>query len=163
MTQTKPRRQPDLQTDAAAQEVDTVHEGDITTPDIGMQAELITPHHNAARHNWDVKTGELIRDARLRRGLNQTDLARLLKVRQSAVSYWERGRLPDLENRIRISAMLGIPLRDLMPEVDAIPDKALESAQVRRLVDNFLALDEASRGLVDVLAQHLREKGTRES
>jgi len=105
-----------------------------------------------------VEIGQRIKDARVRLGLTQTDLARLLKVRQSAISQWESAaRLPDIDNRIRLSSHLRIPLNELMPEVSAIPVGALDDPQVRRLIDNFAALGARERDAIDLLAEKFRE------
>lgn len=158
MTEAKPGGEPGDEPVLGAQESDAIHGRDITTPDITTQAELITPCHDAVRHTRNVEIGQRIKDARVRLGLTQTDLARLLKVRQSAISQWESAaRLPDIDNRIRLSSHLRIPLNELMPEVSAIPVGALDDPQVRRLIDNFAALGARERDAIDLLAEKFRE------
>ena len=55
------------------------------------------------------KIGITIKDARIKIGLNQTELANILKVRPSTISNWESGRvLPSVEKIQTISSVLGI-------------------------------------------------------
>ncbi len=54
--------------------------------------------------------GERIRDARIAKGLSQSDLAKTLTVTPSAVSYWESGETKGLkpENLLACADALGV-------------------------------------------------------
>jgi transcriptional regulator with XRE-family HTH domain len=61
----------------------------------------------------------LIREARLRAGLTQRDLAERLGTTQSAVARWEAGRVrPSLETLSGAAAACGLELRVNLMEAD---------------------------------------------
>jgi transcriptional regulator with XRE-family HTH domain len=61
-----------------------------------------------------------IRSARRRAGLSQVELARLLGVRQSSVSQWERGSTkPSTVHLLTLAIRLGCSLVDLAGAGDA--------------------------------------------
>jgi transcriptional regulator with XRE-family HTH domain len=107
--------------------------------------------------------GRKIKQARLRLHLRQEDLARRIEVEQSAVSNWELGKKsPDLENRIRLAAALDLSLGELLPEAGNVSAEVFSNPQVRRLVENFLALPSDTRRTIEVqvlgLVEHLGRK-----
>lgn len=58
--------------------------------------------------------------ARLRRGLTQEKLARLLNCGQQNISRWERGAaIPRDSMKIRLAEFFDIPLSELFPWDDA--------------------------------------------
>lgn len=62
-----------------------------------------------------VKTGGLIRAARLKKGLTQLQLAETLLVSDKTISKWERGcGCPDLSSLPRLADALGIDLHALL-------------------------------------------------
>lgn len=65
---------------------------------------------------------EAIRSARRRAGLSQVELAKLLGVRQSSISQWERGSTkPSTVHLLALAARLGCSLAELAgaPEATA--------------------------------------------
>ena len=63
---------------------------------------------------------ESIRSARIASGLTQSAVARELGVDQSSISDWERGEAtPKVTNVIRLAALFGIPVDQLLGEVAA--------------------------------------------
>lgn len=91
-----------------------------------------------------------IRRARLQRGLTQTALAKRLGVKQAAVSQWESSQsLPELKTRIELATILEIRLAQVGIPVKEIPGQRLVSKYVALFVNNYLALDPASRELVE--------------
>ena len=100
-----------------------------------------------------------IRQAREKKHLRQEDVSRELEVKQSAVSNWEMGKSPpDLENRIRLSALLDIPLNELLPEAPDLSPEVFTNPQVRRLVENFATLTPELRQAIELQVLALREK-----
>lgn len=68
------------------------------------------------RRRW----GQNIQAARLRRGLTQEKLARLLDCGQQNISRWERGVVVPRDGmKIRLAELLGIPVSELFPWDDA--------------------------------------------
>jgi transcriptional regulator with XRE-family HTH domain len=56
-----------------------------------------------------MKWTHLVKQFRLSRGLNQTDMAEFCGVQQATVSRWESGKhFPDLETRNRLRAILSV-------------------------------------------------------
>ena len=161
----EPGREPGDEPALGAEKVDTVHRENITEGDITRQGDASIPEnpiiaqgYGASDDTEPMTMGRIIRNARQRRDLKQADLARRLGVRQSAVSQWESGKkAPELDTRIRLSAMLGIPLNELLPKAPEIPPEALEDAQVKRVLANFLTLDRDARNAADLLLLRLAE------
>lgn len=73
--------------------------------------------------------GRMLRALREQRNLTQEDLAELIDRSVQAISKMERGlTFPKLETLIRISAKLGVPLREIVKVFDPI-----ETIEVDRL------------------------------
>ncbi len=61
------------------------------------------------------KTGELIRENRVKQGLTQRQLAEKLMLSDKTVSKWERGMgCPDVGILVKLSEILGVDLKALM-------------------------------------------------
>ena len=89
--------------------------------------------------------GELIREARRRAGLTQSELAGRAGTTQSAVSRWERGRAePGLDTLRRLAEVCGLRL-----EIDFGPDPAPVAS-----FEQNLSLDPAER--LDQLVRTVR-------
>lgn len=81
-------------------------------------------------------TGRRIIEARARAGLSQDALARIIGVRQSAISRWESDhREPQLRHLIPLADALGITVESLIPGEHPITSKLSE-----RELDDLLAL-----------------------
>lgn len=66
--------------------------------------------------NQQKSTGELIREARKKIGISQSELALTVGVKKSAVCRWERGhRSPSPEKLIRIAIAIGVCPAELLP------------------------------------------------
>ena len=153
-------RQPREKTGKGPQEIGSVqHSADIAPEDIALQDNGIKPRYSKPDRRQSQALGGRIREARERLRLRQEDVAGQLKVKQSAVSNWEMGKsTPDLENRIRLSGLLNIPLNELLPEAPNLPPETFNHPQVRRLVENFLALSPQLRRSIELQVLGLREK-----
>ena len=63
---------------------------------------------------------ESIRDARLRKGFTQEELAHEMGVTQAAVSQWESGvTIPRTCDLLKLSEVLGISVSELLGETKA--------------------------------------------
>lgn len=98
-----------------------------------------------------METGSLLREARTRAGLSQSDLARRAGVPQSVVSEYEAGkRQPSVPTLARLVAATGheltLGLERTHPEVRGLPDTPLgrRLRQHRRALLNAVALAGAS-------------------
>jgi transcriptional regulator with XRE-family HTH domain len=87
-----------------------------------------------------VRLPDEIKQARLRAGLSQRDLALRLGVAPSAVSQWESGTtMPTIANRADIGAILGIRFASMLPEVShSGNDPALADPTVAAIVTFWL-------------------------
>jgi transcriptional regulator with XRE-family HTH domain len=66
-----------------------------------------------------MRTAGLIREARLRAGLTQRDLASRLGTTQSAIARWEAGRAqPSLETVSKLVGACGLELRVNLADAD---------------------------------------------
>lgn len=82
-------------------------------------------------------TGELVREARLRNGLSQAELARAAGCHQSTVARIENGTIsPDLPTLTRLCEAAGFALRVELSRVD--------HAQAA-LIEDFMRLTPAAR------------------
>ena len=62
-----------------------------------------------------AKAGEMIRIARLRNGMTQQELAKLLNVKQGTVGAWEIGyAFPRPKSMVRLCEVLKISVSDLL-------------------------------------------------
>lgn len=59
-----------------------------------------------------VKLGQIIREARLAKGLSQERLSKLSGIRTCNISWWESGRvLPDVYSLVKIAQALDLNLK----------------------------------------------------
>jgi Zn-dependent peptidase ImmA (M78 family)/transcriptional regulator with XRE-family HTH domain len=64
-----------------------------------------------------AEIGRRLKQARVRAGCSQADVATELDVTQTAVSYWEAGRrLPGIDQLMRLAEFLDAPLSELLPD-----------------------------------------------
>ena len=59
--------------------------------------------------------GQMIRLARIKKGMTQADLAETIGVSQGAVGQWEKGMtIPRPKHIVRLSSLLEIPVDELL-------------------------------------------------
>ena len=59
--------------------------------------------------------GQMIRLARIKKGMTQADLAETIGVSQGAVGQWENGMtIPRPKHIVRLSSLLDIPVDELL-------------------------------------------------
>jgi transcriptional regulator with XRE-family HTH domain len=76
-----------------------------------------------------VAGGELIREARLRAGLTQTELSRLTGRERSVIARWEQGVIsPPLDSLIEIIQACGFDLPFTLLPIDRSADDELREA-----------------------------------
>lgn len=92
-----------------------------------------------------MTTGELIREARKKKGLTQRELGELLGMSDVGVAQWEKGfRNPRLETRQRIAKALDIDVTALMSDSEKEDYFDLFGTEQERVQ---LALGEIKRGI----------------
>lgn len=93
-----------------------------------------------------MTTGELIREARKKKGLTQRELGELLGMSDVGVAQWEKGlRNPRLETRQRIAKALDIDITALMSDSEREDYFDLFGTEQERIQ---LALGEIKRGIL---------------
>lgn len=93
-----------------------------------------------------MTTGELIREARKKKGLTQRELGDLLGMSDVGVAQWEKGlRNPRLETRQRIAKVLDIDITMLMSDSEKADYFNLFGTEQERVQ---LALTEIKNGIV---------------
>ena len=61
-----------------------------------------------------IRMGEIIKEARLKKDLTQSELGKMLGKSDNVVTNWEKGtNSPDVENIQRLCAILSIPVNDM--------------------------------------------------
>lgn len=90
--------------------------------------------------------GEIIRQARVARGLQQQQLSAMLDMSRNTVSNWEAGRArPDINLIPDLCRILGISIPEFFGEA---PDGAVTEEE-RELLENYAALTPVNRAIVD--------------
>ncbi|MBQ8507060.1 MAG: helix-turn-helix transcriptional regulator [Clostridia bacterium] len=75
----------------------------------------------------NIRTGRLIAELRLSRGLTQQQLASMLGVSHQAVSKWESGQaLPDIATMLELTRFFGIAIEQLITEQIEAPEEEKE-------------------------------------
>ena len=70
---------------------------------------------NREQERSKMKLGENIKNCRIAKGMNQTDLAKKCGVSRIAIFFWESGaRTPTPHNLKRLSKALGVRIKDLL-------------------------------------------------
>lgn len=70
------------------------------------------------------KIGKFILELRLKNGLSQNQLARMIPVSRQAVSSWELGKaLPDLGTLLRLSKIFDVSIDEILLGADLLNDK----------------------------------------
>ena len=91
-------------------------------------------------YKWTVAITQLIREARRRAGLSQTELARRAGVAQSTVGRIESGlRVPSTDLTERLVRAAGFEVRVALgepdPDTDVLFERALRRTPAQRLAD----------------------------
>ena len=78
---------------------------------------------------WHMAGGELIREARLRAGLTQTELSKLTGRERSVIARWEQGVIsPPVDSLIEIIQACGFDLPFTLLPIDKTADEELREA-----------------------------------
>ena len=112
-----------------------------------------------------MEVGELIREARIAKGLTQEELGKLVGVQKSAIAKYENGRVVNIKRSTlrNLATTLNLKGSDLIIESD--PKEAAElSARVlmdsglRELVELYSLLSKADKRTVQDLIRRLAKK-----
>jgi transcriptional regulator with XRE-family HTH domain len=136
------KRQPGNQTALGADEVHSGHRETIRASDIAAQGKSIPTANFGLPQHAAMDLGSKILQARKRARLTQIQLARRLRVKQSAISQWESGTtVPDIKNRVNLHTALRIPLQELLPEAAAaFSDQDLNTPDLRAIIQLCLEM-----------------------
>jgi transcriptional regulator with XRE-family HTH domain len=95
-----------------------------------------------------AEIGARIREARLRKGWTQLQLALEAGVSPSTVTRWERGGLPPMRELIRISDVLGVPAEELVEQSADGDGTTARLAQLEARVEEALVVLQEVRSAV---------------
>lgn len=91
-------------------------------------------------HREAMGISDTIRSARKRQRMSQRELGRAIGTSASAVAQWETGDTePSVDNRVRISQALNIPIAELMPS-EAVQSARAVDAQEAVLLERWRQL-----------------------
>lgn len=97
-----------------------------------------------------MRGGQLIREARLRAGLTQTELAERTGRERSVIARWEQGAVsPSIDNLLAIVEACGFDLPLMLARRDTSQHEQLDANQLmspERRIERFLSKDDAGRG-----------------
>ena len=99
------------------------------------------------------KVGQRIKELRSRRGIAQTDLAKMIELSQTNLSNIERGRTGvTLQNLFKIQEVLGCSMVDFFTDADSTP------TSVKQQAGSSVSIDDAIKVL-----QMIKEIGSSEN
>lgn len=102
-----------------------------------------------------MEIGEMIKNARIKADLTQTELANLLGVNVGSVSRWESGDVQNMKRDkiAKLSRVLGIPLENLMGW--EVPQ---DEAQIKRLLAYYNAFSDNKKKDLLNYAEYINSK-----
>ena len=110
-------------------------------------------------YRWK-NVGTRIKEARLKAGLTQAELAKLLDVDPHTVWYWESGRMkPSADNLVQLSNRLGVS-GDWLLDRDVVEDELLKEANVS-FMDAVAGLPQEDLDSIMNFIRFVREQRTR--
>lgn len=106
-----------------------------------------------------MQVANRIRIAREKAELTQKQLAKRLRLGQSAISQWESGATkPDIQNRVKLSVVLRIPFSELFPESEQISQALMSDPRALQLLQHFVQLPPEQQEAMLVAVASLAEK-----
>lgn len=97
--------------------------------------------------------GDRMREARIRAGMTQHELANAIGAAQNSITNYERGiREPDAIKLIAIARALGVTCDYLLDM--HIPDRDQLSAKAVEMAEKYDRLDQHGKSLVDLVIDH---------
>lgn len=102
----------------------------------------------------NIRTGKMIAQLRLSRGLTQQQLASMLGVSHQAVSKWESGQaLPDIATMLELTRFFGITIEQLITEQSG--DASAEEADQGAEEQNEMEENDENREVQDMTIQQM--------
>ena len=112
-----------------------------------------------------MEVGELIKEARLAKGLTQEELGNLVGVQKSAIAKYENGRVVNIKRSTlqKLATALNLKGSDLIiqsnpKEAAEISARVLTDSDLRELVELYSILSKEDKKTVQDLARRLAEK-----
>lgn len=101
------------------------------------------------RTSVTARTAAAIRDARIEKGLSQTELADKLGIAQPRIAEWERGvKTPGLESLFEIAEALGVKASEIVKEIEG---EEMETVEKYIVIDHNLKTDDEHHAFHDTL------------
>ena len=112
-----------------------------------------------------MEVGEIIKKARLAKGMTQEELGELVGVQKSAIAKYENGKVVNIKRRTlaKLAAVLDLRGSDLVIESDPkaaaeLSAKVLLDSDIMELVELYSSLSPDKKKLVMDLTRSLAEK-----
>lgn len=112
-----------------------------------------------------MEVGEIIKEARLAKGMTQEELGELVGVQKSAIAKYENGKVVNIKRRTlkKLATVLDLKGSDLIIESDPIgaaelTAKVLLDSDIMELVELYSSLSQDKKSLVMDLTRSLAEK-----
>lgn len=111
--------------------------------------------------------GELIKEARLKKGLTQEELGKLVGVQKSAIAKYENGRVVNIKRSTLqgLARALGLKGSDLIiesnpKEAASLSARVLSDSDLREVAELYLSLsDEDKKTYKDLLRRLAKQQG----
>lgn len=112
-----------------------------------------------------MEIGELIKKARIDKGLTQEELGKLVGVQKSAIAKYENGRVVNIKRSTlqKLADVLNLKGSDLIIGADPkgaaeLSARVLMDSDLRELVEGFCLLSEDDKRTVQNLVRSLSKK-----
>ena len=112
-----------------------------------------------------MEVGDLIKEARLAKGLTQEELGKLVGVQKSAIAKYESGRVVNIKRSTlrKLATALNLKGSDLIiqsnpKEAAELSARVLTDSDLRELVELYSLLSKEDKKTVQDLARRLTEK-----
>lgn len=112
-----------------------------------------------------MEVGDLIKEARLAKGLTQEELGKLVGVQKSAIAKYENGRVVNIKRSTlrKLATALNLKGSDLIiqsnpKEAAELSARVLTDSDLRELVELYSLLSKKDKRTVQDLARRLAEK-----
>ena len=94
------------------------------------------------------RLGERIRELRLKAGLSQEELGKLLGVKKAAVSMWERGQnRPPIDKIFKMAKIFGVRPSDIMPKLEGDEVELIELPKPVKIIPIYSLPVSAGNGM----------------
>lgn len=123
-----------------------VHAAMLSITERGSSSDLLSTAYRVLCQPLRMSIASEIKAARTQKGWTQRELAKRIKVSNSAVAQWELDQTkPTVQNRVDLSKMFGIPFIKLLPEISVAKGVSADDQELLATVQQLLELPKPVR------------------